>query len=70
MCISVAVRDRARLRCRICDVGVTVGSGESVNVEAADVLIPGDDPRILTHLIDLSRKTERNFRQNLSFSIL
>ena len=29
----------------VADVGVAVGSGESVNVEAADVMIPGDDPR-------------------------
>ena len=68
MMVGDGFNDAAALA--VSDVGVTVGSGESVNVEAADVLIPGDDPRILTHLIDLSRKTERNFRQNLSFSIL
>ena len=54
----------------VADVGVAVGSGESVNIEAADVMIPGDDPRMLTDLLKLARRTERNFRQNLSFSIL
>ena len=68
MMVGDGFNDAAALA--VSDVGVAVGSGESVNVEAADVLIPGDDPRILTQLIDLSRKTERNFRQNLSFSIL
>ena len=37
---------------------------------AADVMIPGDDPRMLADLIKLARRTERNFKQNLSFSIL
>ena len=68
MMVGDGFNDAAALA--VSDVGVAVGSGESVNIEAADVLIPGDDPRILTHLIDLARKTERNFRQNLSFSIL
>lgn len=68
MMVGDGFNDAAALA--VSDVGVAVGSGESVNVEAADVLIPGDDPRILTHLIDLARKTESNFRQNLSFSIL
>ena len=33
-------------------------------------MIPGDDPRMLADLIKLARRTERNFKQNLSFSIL
>ena len=65
MMVGDGFNDAAALA--VSDVGVAVGSGASVNVEAADVLIPGDDPRILTQLIDLARKTERNFRQNLSF---
>ena len=33
-------------------------------------MVPGDDPRMLADLLKLARRTERNFRQNLSFSIL
>ena len=68
MMVGDGFNDAAALA--VSDVGVAVGSGESVNVEAADVMIPGDDPRMLADLIKLARKSERNFRQNLSFSIL
>ena len=29
------------------DIGIAIGTGESANLEAADVLIPGDDPKRL-----------------------
>ena len=52
------------------DVGVAVGSGESVNLEAADVLIPSKDPRILSRLIRLSRKTKKIVQINIFISFL
>ncbi len=52
------------------DVGVAVGSGESVNLEAADVLIPSNDPRILSRLIRLSKKTRFIVNINLAISLV
>ena len=51
------------------DVGVAIGSGESTNLDAADLLIPGDDPRLLGEMIELSRKTRRILFQNLFLSV-
>lgn len=51
------------------DVGVAVGTGETVNLEAADVLIPSDNPLMLTELIDLSRRAQRILMGNLIISV-
>ena len=48
---------------------MAVGTGEQVNLEAADVLIPGDDPRLITSLISLARSANRTLWANLLFSI-
>ena len=53
----------------LADVGVAVGTGETVNLEAADVLIPSDDPLMLTNLIDLSRRAQRILMGNIYISI-
>lgn len=52
------------------DVGVAIGSGEQVNLDAADILIPSEDPRLITRFIGLSRQTKRAVRQNLLLSVL
>jgi heavy metal translocating P-type ATPase len=51
------------------DVGVAVGSGEQVNLDAADVLIPGEDPRALARFIDLSKRTRRAVSTNIAISV-
>ena len=51
------------------DAGVAVGSGEQVNLDAADVLIPGEDPRALAKFIDLSKRTRRAVSMNIAISV-
>ena len=52
------------------DVGVAVGSGEQVNLDAADVLIPSEDPRQLSNLVRLSRRTRMIVLANILLSFL
>ena len=52
------------------DVGIAVGSGEQVNLEAADVLIPGEDPRSITTLLKLSRRTRTVIQANILLSVI
>jgi cation transport ATPase len=51
------------------DVGVAVGSGEQVNLDAADVLIPGEDPRALSRLITLAKRTRGAVYANIVISV-
>ena len=44
--------------------------GEQVNLDAADILIPGDDPRLMSRFVALSRKTKRAVRQNIIMSVV
>lgn len=52
------------------DIGVAMGSGEQVNMDAADILIPGQDPRILSKLVNLSKRTKKIVYVNIAISIL
>ncbi len=47
------------------DVGIAIGTGADVALEASDVTLVGGDPRGVERAIELSRRTMRVIRQNL-----
>ena len=47
------------------NVGVAIGTGTDIAIEAADVTITSGDLRLVDDLIHLSRSTMRNIKQNL-----
>jgi len=51
------------------DLGIAVGSGEQVNLDAADVLIPGEDPRVISNFVRLSRRTRGIVQSNIFISV-
>ena len=52
------------------DIGVAVGSGDQVNLDAADVLIPGQDPRVLSRMVGLAKRTRRIVYANIAISVI
>ena len=51
-------------------VGIAIGSGTNIAIEAADVVIPGEDLHRLLDLMHISRQSLRTIKQNLFMSFI
>src|SRR5699024_11668978 len=49
----------------LADVGIAMGTGTEVAIEAADLTILGDDLTLIPRAINLSHETIKNINQNL-----
>jgi heavy metal translocating P-type ATPase len=51
-------------------LGIAIGSGSDIAIEAADIVITGDDLRAVARAILLARATLRTIKQNLAWAFL
>ncbi|MDD4652927.1 MAG: HAD-IC family P-type ATPase, partial [Methanothrix sp.] len=47
------------------NVGIAIGAGTDIAIEAADIILVRNDPRDVANIIRLSRKTYAKMQQNL-----
>ena len=52
------------------DVGIAMGTGTNIAIEAADVIVPGDRLESVPLVIRIARMTRSTIRQNLFFAFL
>ncbi|MDI3257968.1 MAG: heavy metal translocating P-type ATPase, partial [Kyrpidia sp.] len=51
------------------NIGIAMGTGADVAIETADITLVGGDVAGVARAVELSRKTMRNFRQNLFWAL-
>lgn len=52
------------------DVGIAIGSGTDIAIESADIVLMKDDLADVCDVIDFSKKTIRNIKQNLFWAFI
>ncbi|MBQ7650371.1 MAG: HAD-IC family P-type ATPase, partial [Victivallales bacterium] len=51
------------------DIGIAIGAGTDIAIEAADVVLAGNDLNAVAEAVELSRATIRNIRMNLFWAL-